>query len=314
VRLRTLLGLGAVLATLGGCIAVFGAEALDPGTNHTASAAAQELPTVLAAPAAVRVTWGITKAPVRHRVHPRFPITPKAGILIDLNTGEVMWASRADQRRPIASLTKLMTALVVVQRPRLDHTVTISSNASKTSGSVVGGLGIGSQVKVSDLLKGMLIVSGNDAATALAEGVGHREGRFVGAMNRTAAAMGLKCTHYVSPVGLAKADRSCARDLAFQARAVLADKDLRAIVRTVWTRIPTGYGRTKGLYNRNPLMRSHYVGITGIKTGHTDAAGQCLIASAKRGNRRLLGVILAADENGRAMASLLDAGFAALKH
>ncbi|CAB4872635.1 unannotated protein [freshwater metagenome] len=314
MRLRTLFGLGAVLAIVGGCIAVFGAEALDPGSNHTASAAAQQRGTVRAAPAAATVAWGVTKAPVKHRVHPRFPVVPQAGILIDLNTGEVMWASRADKRRPIASLTKLMTALVVAQRPRLDKTVTISSNASNMSGSVVGGLGIGSHVKVRDLLKGMLIVSGNDAATALAEGVGHRKGRFVGAMNHTAAAMHLKCTHYVSPVGLAEGDRSCARDLAFEARAVLANKDLRAIVRTVWTRIPTGYGRTRGLYNRNPLMRSHYLGITGIKTGHTAPAGQCLVASAKRGNRRLLGVILAADENGRAMASLLDAGFAALRH
>ena len=314
MRLRAILGLGAALVTLGGCLAVFGAEALDPGTNHTASAAAHKRPTVLEAPAAARVTWGITKAALRHRVQPRFSVSPQAGILLDLNTGEVMWASRADKRRPIASLTKLMTALVVVQRLRLDRTVTISSKASNMGGSVVGGLGIGSHVKVRDLLKGMLIVSGNDAATALAEGVGHRKGRFVGAMNRAAAAMHLKCTHYVSPVGLEEGDQSCARDLAFEARAVLVNKDLRNIVHTVWTRIPTGYGRTKGLYNRNPLMRSHYVGITGIKTGHTKPAGYCLVASAKRGSRRLLAVVLGGEENGREMTQLLDSGFAALRH
>jgi D-alanyl-D-alanine carboxypeptidase (penicillin-binding protein 5/6) len=222
-----------------------------------------------------------------------------------------MWSYRADTRRPIASLTKLMNALVVTKRPILDHTVVISSRAANMGGSVVGGLAVGSRIKVRDLLKGMLIVSGNDAATALAQGVGH--GRFVAAMNRRARAMGLKCTHYETPTGLSESDRSCARDLAFMGKAVIDNPDLRKIVHTSWTRMPIGNGRTAGLWNRNPLMRSHFPGITGIKTGHTNAAGYGLVASAKRGNRRLLAVMLAEDENGHDMAALLNQGFAALR-
>lgn len=260
---------------------------------------------------AVPVRWGIDKAPVKHRVHPSLPGWPAAGILIDLNTGQVMWSYRADARRPIASLTKLMNAIVVTQRPILDKTIKISPSAAYMGGSVVGSLAVGSRIKVRELLKGMLIVSGNDAATALAQGVGH--GHFVAAMNRKAKAMGLKCTRFDTPTGLSEGDRSCARDLAFMGKAIVDNPDLRKIVRTSWTRMPTGNGRTAGLWNRNPLMRSHFPGITGVKTGHTTPAGYGLVATAKRGNRRLLAVMLAEDEKGRQMAALLNQGFAALK-
>ncbi|MCX6388384.1 MAG: D-alanyl-D-alanine carboxypeptidase [Solirubrobacterales bacterium] len=313
MRGRLIFLLCGALTIVGIGVAVLGAEALDTGSSHTAAAAAGTPTTTLPVRPARRIVWGVTKAPVRHRVHPSFSMVPKAGILIDLNTGEVMWTSRADWRRPIASLTKLMTALISTSRPRMNREIGISSSAANISGSVVGGLGVGSRISVRDLLKGMLIVSGNDAATALAQGIGPGERNFVRQMNRRAKAMHLKCTHYVSPVGLSESDQSCARDLAFQARALLANRDLRNIVHTVWTRMPIGNGRTRGLYNRNPLMRSHYPGITGIKTGHTNPAGYCLVASAKRGNRRLLAVVLGEEENGREMAQLLNAGFAALK-
>jgi D-alanyl-D-alanine carboxypeptidase (penicillin-binding protein 5/6) len=296
-------GAAAVVLTVG----LIAAE--QAGNNGPTSAASAE--TVPAKPKPAAVRWGIDKAPAKHRVHPKLPGWPAAGILIDLNTGQIMWSYRADARRPIASLTKLMNALVVTQRPILDKTIRISPSAAYMGGSVVGSLAVGSRIKVRELLKGMLIVSGNDAASALAQGVGH--GHFVAAMNRKAKSMGLKCTRFETPTGLSEGDRSCARDLAFMGKAVVDNPDLRKIVRTSWTRMPTGNGRTAGLWNRNPLMRSHFPGITGVKTGHTTPAGYGLVATAKRGNRRLLAVMLAEDERGRQMAALLNQGFAALE-
>ncbi len=303
---RGLLAVGVAAVTLAGGLVA--AEEIPNGGKGASNASAETAPP---APKPAAVRWGIDKAPAKHRVRPNLPGWPAAGILIDLNTGQVMWSYRADTRRPIASLTKMMNALVVTKRPILDKTIRISPSAANMGGSVVGGLAVGSRIKVRDLLKGMLIVSGNDAAMALAQGVGH--GRFVSAMNRKAKEMGLKCTRFNTPTGLSEGDRSCARDLAFIARAVVADPDLRKIVRTSWTRMSIGNGRTAGLWNRNPLMRSHFSGITGIKTGHTNAAGYSLVATAKRGNRRLLAVMLAEDEFGRDMAALLNQGFLALK-
>ncbi len=303
---RSLVVAGVALVALSG--GLVGAEELGKDGAGGETAAAETAPRT-AKKTAIR--WGIDKAPAKHRVHPQLPGWPAAGILIDLNTGQVMWSYRADTRRPIASLTKMMNALVVTKRPILNKTIQISSGAANMGGSVVGGLAVGSRIKVRDLLKGMLIVSGNDAATALAQGVGH--GRFVAAMNRKAKAMGLKCTRFETPTGLSDGDRSCARDLAFIGKAVIANPDLRKIVHTSWTRMPIGNGRTAGLWNRNPLMRSHFSGITGIKTGHTNAAGYGLVATAKRGNRRLLAVMLAEDEQGHEMAALLNQGFAALR-
>lgn len=295
----------AVIAISGGLVAA--EEVASDGTG-SASASAETAPP---APKPVVVRWGVDKAPAKHRVRPRLPGWPAAGILIDLSTGQVMWSYKADMRRPIASLTKMMNALVVTSRPILNKTIRISPSAANMGGSVVGDLAVGSRIKVRDLLKGMLIVSGNDAATALAQGVGH--GNFVAAMNRKARAMGLKCTRFDTPTGLSEGDRSCARDLAFIGQAVIANPDLRKIVHTSWTRMPIGNGRKAGLWNRNPLMRSHFSGITGVKTGHTNAAGYGLVATAKRGNRRLLAVMLSEDEHGHEMAALLNQGFVALR-
>jgi D-alanyl-D-alanine carboxypeptidase (penicillin-binding protein 5/6) len=125
--------------------------------------------------------------------------------------------------------------------------------------------------------------------------------------------MHLTCTHYVSPVGLDSRDISCAYDLAVIGKAILHNRELASIVRRPWDRIPVGYGRTTLLHNRNPLMRSGYPGVDGIKTGHTIPAGWSLVASARRGKHRLIAVLLAEDEYGSDMSHLLDAGFRALK-
>ena len=274
------------------------------GVTNASSARSATTPTVI---------WGASKAPARHRIRPNLKGTPAAGILIDATTGQVMWSKHAYERRPIASLTKMMNALVAVNLAKPDKRIRISNYAASVGGSTVGGLPAGGTMRVGSLLRGMLIVSGNDAANALADALGPDRRRFVARMNAHAHTMRLRCTHFTSPEGLGEGNRSCAHDLALIAKAILANPTLRSTVSKKWDTIERGRNGHKLLRNRNPLMQRNYPGITGIKTGHTISAGWCLVASAKRGNRRLISVVLAQDERAWQTQRLLDAGFRALK-
>ncbi|MEI6447539.1 MAG: D-alanyl-D-alanine carboxypeptidase family protein [Actinomycetes bacterium] len=303
-----------VAVAAGGIAAASGVITGDSGAPQAPVAAAS--PTTSPKPVAYtapKVDWGVTRAPAKHRIRPNLKGRPAAGILIDASTGEVMWALRPDSRRSIASLTKMMNALVALDRAKPDRKVLISRYAGTMGGSTVGGLPIGERVRVGTLLRGMMIVSGNDAANALAEGLGPGRSRFVARMNARARAMHLPCTRFTSPEGLGTGNRSCARDLAVIGRAVLADRDLARIVAREWDGIAVGRNGKRLLHNRNPLVQRHYPGITGIKTGYTAAAGYCLVASAKRGNRKLIAVLLGEDEQARMMQRLLDSGFRALR-
>jgi D-alanyl-D-alanine carboxypeptidase (penicillin-binding protein 5/6) len=224
-----------------------------------------------------------------------------------------MWSKNAYARRPIASLTKMMNALVSASLAKPNRRVRISNLAASMGGSTVGGLPAGGTMRVGSLLRGMLIVSGNDAANALADALGPGRRRFVARMNAHAHTMRLRCTHFTSPEGLGEGNRSCAHDLALIAKAVLANPTLRSTVNKKWDTIERGRNGRKLLRNRIPLMQRNYRGITGIKTGHTIPAGWCLVASAKRGNLRLISVVLAEDERAWESQRLLDAGFRALQ-
>ena len=301
---------GGIAAASGGIAGLGGPDPQPGGSLASTQPTATTKPVTYTAP---KVEWGLTKAPAKHRIRPNLKGRPAAGILVDASTGEVMWALRPDSRRSIASLTKMMNALVSLDRAKPDRTVRISPAAAAMGGSTVGRLPIGERVRVGSLLRGMMIVSGNDAANALAEGLGPGRSRFVARMNARARAMHLPCTRFSSPEGLGTGNRSCARDLAVIGRAVLADRDLARIVAREWDGIAVGRNGKRLLHNRNPLVQRHYPGITGIKTGYTAAAGYCLVASAKRGNRRLIAVLLGEDEQARMMQRLLDSGFRALR-
>ena len=164
------------------------------------------------------------------------------------------------------------------------------------------------------LLNGLLLVSGNDAAVALAQHAGGSVRGFVRMMNERARQLGLTCTHYTSPHGLIDAgNRSCAADLATLARADLHLRRLRRIVRRsrAILKFPIK-GNRLFLYNNNPLMRAGYRGVTGLKTGYTDAAGHSFVATARRGKVEL-GVVLLHSYNMADQAKkLLDRGFKAL--
>jgi len=242
--------------------------------------------------------------------------TSKAWVVLDGRTGAVVAGHDADAALDVASTTKIMTAWVVLERARVDpgllsETLTVSARADATPGSTAG-LHAGETLPVGEALYGLLLPSGNDAATALAEHVGARLpetpgapgaggggddplARFVAEMNRSAAALGLTRTHFANPHGLTTpGHQGSARDLAELARRALADPAFAACVNTRrrgYT-LTTADGRRRNVAwsNTNRLLDTQ--GYDGVKTGTTAAAGNCLVASGRRGGDHLVVVLL----------------------
>jgi serine-type D-Ala-D-Ala carboxypeptidase (penicillin-binding protein 5/6) len=241
-----------------------------------------------------------------------FKRPPRSGLVFDLDSGEVLWRRRPARVLPIASLTKMMTALVVVQRSKPDDKVRITKEALAYKGSAVGVLPKGKRVKLETMLNGLLLPSGNDAAIALAQRMSGTVARFVARMNDQARELGLECTRFSSPDGFEDAgNHSCAIDLAALARAVLDQPRLARIVRRRRAVLPFPIkGGRLYLFNNNPLLRTGYPGAIGIKTGYTDAAGRCLVAAAQRNGRRLGVVLLHSPNPGKQARQLLNRGFA----
>jgi serine-type D-Ala-D-Ala carboxypeptidase (penicillin-binding protein 5/6) len=236
---------------------------------------------------------------------------PRSGLMFDVDSGLVLWRHDPERVLPIASLTKMMTALVVVDRLPEGARVPITREALAYTGSGVGLLPRGKRIGISAMLHGLLLPSGNDAAIALAQRAGGTVPRFVGIMNARARAMGLACTRFSSVSGIRDhGNHSCAPDLAALARAVLREPRLARIVRRRAAVLPFPIkGGRIYLYNNNPLLRSGYRGATGVKTGYTEAAGRCIVATARRGTRRLGVVLLNSPDPGRQAERLLDRGF-----
>jgi len=240
---------------------------------------------------------------------------PRAALLFDLNSGRVLWAINSTQRLPIASLAKMMTARLVVRSQHASAQVRITHNAVNAAGSKVGVLPAGRYVRLETLLYGLMLPSGNDAAIALAERVAGSVPRFVVRMNEEARHLGLSCTHYVSPDGIEDANRSCAADLATLARLDLDEPRIARVAGSASAVEPLPIkGGKVWLYNNNPLLRYHYPGAIGLKTGETEAAGRCLVGAARRGNVRLGVVLLGSPELGRQAEVLLDRGFSSVYH
>jgi D-alanyl-D-alanine carboxypeptidase len=245
-----------------------------------------------------------------------FRVPPRAGLLFDLDTGRVLWQLHPDLRAPIASLTKMMTALLVVQSTPPNALVGISKAAVSAPGSVVGKLPLGRQVPVEAVMYGLLLPSGNDAAVALAEHVAGSVGRFVQEMNEEAAVLGLSCTQYSTPSGYVnQGNFSCPSDLAVLADEDLAQPRIARIAGTVSVVLPFPIkGGKLFLYNNNPILIYGYPGADGLKTGYTSAAGTCLVATADRDGVRLGAVLLNSPAPGTQAQRLLDAGFEEVYH
>jgi serine-type D-Ala-D-Ala carboxypeptidase (penicillin-binding protein 5/6) len=254
--------------------------------------------------------YGATLAAVH--VRPRFKQPVQSGLLFDVHSGKVLWLRNASKRVPIASLTKMMTALVVAAHSRPSERVLIRRAAIDYSGSGVGLLPLHKQVRLETLLYGLMLPSGNDAAIALAQHVAGTQTHFIGMMNAEARDLGLRCTHFTTVSGIVDlGNYSCATDLAVMAHAVLTNHRLGHIVATSSIVLPFPIkGGKLYLYNNNPLLRTHYRGADGVKTGYTLAAGRCLVAAARRGHKWLGVVLLHSEDPPDQATQLLDKGFA----
>jgi serine-type D-Ala-D-Ala carboxypeptidase (penicillin-binding protein 5/6) len=234
-------------------------------------------------------------------------------LLLDAGTGQVLAADDADERRPVASTVKMLTALTVAERTEMDDVIEVGPEVEGVVGASVD-LEPGERWTVQQLLVGLLVRSGNDAAEAVATAVGGDGDGFLELMAEDAAALGLRVggpdgVIVTSPSGLDDEQRLSARDLATLGRALLADAELRAIVGAPEVTLP-GVGTDE---NRNLLVGA-YAGATGIKTGFTEAAGNSVVASAERDGRELIAVVLGAGPDPDrfvAATALLDHGFSA---
>lgn len=219
-------------------------------------------------------------------------IKAPAAIVIDAGTGAVLYAKRQHMRRPIASTTKIMTAVVAMEHLRPNAVVRVPRQATRVA-DYREGLKAGERVPVWKLYYGLLLASGNDTAVALAVAAGGTRVRFLRLMNEKAGALGLRHTRFRSASGLIdKGNSSTAQDLASLARYAMRNARFRAVVATkrkrVWWRPPA---KEKLYENRNKLL-GRYPGADGIKTGWTTEAGHCLVASARRYGIRLITVVL----------------------
>lgn len=238
-------------------------------------------------------------------------------MLVDPDSGQLVFGKRGNSRRAVASLTKLMTALVVMERSKPKEWVTVSEEAAPPK-NLVGisalGLQAGEHIRVEDLLYALLLQSANDAAVALAQHVSGSSDAFVGEMNDGAETLGADDTKFRSPNGLDDDGYSTAADMARIASAALDVPKLRKIMQTKFYEVPAPPGgKPRQIQNRN-VMLWLYPGTTGGKTGFTSKAGYCVIVSATRGDMSLLTVILG--ERGEPFseaAELLDWAFASLK-
>jgi D-alanyl-D-alanine carboxypeptidase (penicillin-binding protein 5/6) len=264
--------------------------------------------------AVVAVALGAAGGPVRAAVPiPKAPdVNAKAYILVDHFSGRVLAQDHADDREEPASLTKLMTSYAVFKalrenRLKLTDPVTISEHAWRSEGSRTF-VQVGSTVPAEVLIKGMIVQSGNDATIALAEKIGGTEAAFAQLMNEYAKRLGMKATNFVNSDGLPAADHyTTARDMAILANALIIEfpdyYQWYSLREFTWNNI-TQHNRN-GLLLRDPT-------VDGMKTGHTDSAGFCLVTSAKRDGMRLVSVVMgSASIKARedASAALLNYGY-----
>ncbi|MET0015863.1 serine hydrolase [Oscillibacter sp.] len=230
-------------------------------------------------------------------------ISATAAVLMDVDSGRVLYAQNEDTKMLIASTTKIMTALVALENGDLNSTVKISAEAANTEGSSMY-LKAGEKLKLETLLYGLMLCSGNDAAVAVAQGVAGSTDKFVKLMNEKAKALGMTHTSFANPNGLDDDKHySTAKDMAVLACAAMNNETFSRIVST---RTVTVGGRT--LSNHNKLL-SYVDGCIGLKTGYTKAAGRTLVSCVRRNGQRLVAVTLQDGNDWADHAALYDYGF-----
>lgn len=248
---------------------------------------------------------------------PKSETDAKAVLLAEASTGKVLYEDNADDRLPIASVTKIMTMLLITEAIdngtiTVNDMVTVSDNAMSYGGSTMF-LEAGEQISVHDMLKGIAVASANDGCVAMAEYLAGSEAAFVEKMNKRADELGMSNTHFMNTNGLDEDNHySCARDVMLMSRELIKHTDIFNYT-SIWTDELRG-GKFK-LANTNKLVR-FYEGANGLKTGSTSKALCCLSATAKRDNMQLIAVVLGAPTSAKRFSSaraLLDYGFASYK-
>ena len=308
-----------VVGSMGGCsagagLAYAGDSSRPPAgvvAAGSAAAAAASAHATAAAPAGPRIV--VTGAPRG--------VKAKAGILADATTGQVLWSSGGNTERPIASITKVMTALIVIGAGNLNRKITIPKSviAYVTKyGANSAGLVPGQVLTAGELLHALLLVSACDAAYTLATAYGPGLPAFIAKMNVTAARLGLAHTHFTSPDGLPypteTSTYSTPADLLRLGELAMRSAAFRSIVAERFYNLPKGDGHGHYWWGNSNELIGYYPGAIGIKTGFTDAAGHCLLFEVVRGGRTLIGVVLGSPPTGpgagaQDAAKILNWGF-----
>jgi len=233
----------------------------------------------------------------------------KAAILVDARTGRVLWEKRPHERRPVASTTKIMTALLALKEVPWRRVVTVNRAVTHVP-LVREGLRKGEHVRAWKLFYSLLLYSGNDDAAQLAISSAGSHGAFIAQMNAEAHRLGLRDTHYTSASGVRdRGNFSSAWDLAALTRYALRNPVFRRIVRRKRIEVPWSPPTNAKVYVNNNLLLRLYPGADGVKTGYTHAAGWCLVASATRHGRRLIAVVLDSANIYADATALLNLGF-----
>lgn len=235
------------------------------------------------------------------------PVSTAAGaILMEATTGKVLYAKDAHKQLPMASTTKIMTALLAIEQGDLDEMVTTDASAYGVEGSSMY-LQLEETVSLRDLLYGLMLASGNDAAVAIAVHIGHGVEQFASMMNQRAKSLGALNTNFVTPNGLPDPNHyTTAYDLACIAAEAMQNPTFREIVSTQYYRTSTG-AVERTFKNKNKILWN-YEGGNGVKTGYTKAAGRCLVFAAERDGMQLVGVVLNCNDMFEEAEMLLDYG------
>lgn len=233
----------------------------------------------------------------------------EAAALIDVTSGRLLYSKKGDERMRIASLTKIMTAIVAIERGNLKDTVKITKNSFAKEGSSLF-LKLGEEMSLENLLYGLMLRSGNDAASAIAEHVGGSEEGFVLMMNEKAVELGLSNSHFMNPHGLDHDNHySSANDLAKLTAYALKNATFKEIVKTPMKKAPNPNEKWDYKWDNKNKMLRFYDGADGVKTGYTKKAFRCLVSSATRNGQQIAAVTLNDGDDWNDHSNMLDYGF-----
>jgi serine-type D-Ala-D-Ala carboxypeptidase (penicillin-binding protein 5/6) len=267
------------------------------GTGRLSGWRARYLTGGLGALAVAAAVTAVAPAPSFAQTAPAVAVS--GGALADAGTGALLWSQNLGVRRPMASITKVMTALVVLRAGHLNRKITVTPAAvayARRNDASSAGLVAGDVLTAQQLLEAMLLPSGADAAYLLATAYGPGQGAFIGRMNALAASLGMSSTHFSDfaglPIPTEYSTYSTPADLIRLGERVMQRPVFRQIVDQRSYALPAGDGHHRYLWIQTNKLVGSYSGATGIKTGYTHAAGTCLLFEATRGSRTLIGVVL----------------------